>query len=230
MSNDECIQLFESYLKNDKKASANTLSSYLRDIRQFGAYLDVHTDNGIVDAGEEELSEYIAWLKTNGKSAATVSRCIASLKNLYAFLCLRQITGANPASHLVTEKGTQKLPQILTSKEVELLLEQPECVDAKGFRDRAMLELLYATGMRVTELIDLNISDVNLGAGVIRCESRGKERYIPMYPAAIKALSDYIELVRPQMLALPDEESLFVNVSGEFVKLSTFHNRNALNP
>ena len=215
MQNQDCLQMFEAYLKNEKKASANTLSSYLRDVRQFGAYLDLHVQCSITEAGEEEVSEYIAWLKSNGKSVATVSRCIASLKNLYAFLCLRQITETNPASHLVTDKGVQKLPQILTSREVELLLEQPECVDAKGYRDRAMLELLYATGMRVTELIDLNIGDVNLGAGVVRCASRGKERFVPMYPAAIKAVGEYIDLVRPQMLALPDEEALFVNVSGE---------------
>ncbi len=215
MQNQECLQMFESYLRDEKKASANTLSSYLRDVRQYGEYLELHTDSCIVDATEEEAAEYINWLKSNGKSVATVSRCIASLKNLYSFLCLRQITKSNPAAKLVSDKGVQKLPQILTSREVELLLEQPECVDAKGYRDRAMLELLYATGMRVTELIDLNIGDVNLGAGVIRCESRGKERFVPMYPAAIKALSEYIELVRPQMLALPDEEALFVNVSGE---------------
>ena len=215
MQNQECLDLFENYLKNEKKASANTLSSYLRDIRQFGAYLDLHTESTIFDAGEEEIQEYIAWLKNNGKSVATVSRSIASLKNLYAFLCLRQLLDSNPASRLVADKSVQKLPQILTSKEVELLLEQPECIDAKGYRDRAMLELLYATGMRVTELIDLNIGDVNLDAGIIRCESRGKERFIPMYPAAIKALEDYIELVRPQMIDLPDEEALFVNVSGD---------------
>ncbi len=215
MQNQECLQLFESYLRDEKKASANTLSSYLRDVRQYGDYLELHMDCTIVDATEEEAGEYIKWLKSNGKSVATVSRCIASLKNLYAFLCLRQIVNSNPAAKLVSDKGVQKLPQILSSREVELLLEQPECVDAKGYRDRAMLELLYATGMRVTELIDLNIGDVNLGAGVVRCESRGKERFVPMYPAAIKALGEYIELVRPQMLALPDEEALFVNVSGE---------------
>ncbi len=215
MQNQDVLQLFEDYLKNEKKASANTLSSYLRDIRQFGEYLDLHSDYMIMEADEETVQAYVNWLKNNGKSVATVSRCIASLKNLYAFLCLRQHLNRNPASHLVTDKNVQKLPQILTSKEVELLLEQPECVDAKGYRDRAMLELLYATGMRVTELIDLNLSDVNIDAGVIRCESRGKERYIPMYPAAIKALSEYIELVRPQMLALPDEPALFVNVSGD---------------
>lgn len=215
MQNQECIQLFENYLKNEKKASPNTLSSYMRDIRQFSSYLENRTVSSILDCTVEEITEYINWMKANGKSVATVSRSIASLKNLYAFLYLRQLLNSNPASRLVTDKTVQKLPQIMTSKEVELLLDQPECVDAKGYRDRAMLETLYATGMRVSELIDLNIGDVNLGAGVIRCESRGKERFIPMYPAAIKALSDYLDLVRPQMIALPDEEALFVNVSGE---------------
>ena len=215
MQNQECLSLFEDYLKNEKKASANTLSSYLRDIRQFGLYLDMHTDTDICEADEGEIQEYISWLKNNGKSISTVSRCIASLKNLYSFLCLRQIVDNNPAAHLVTDKSVHKLPEILTNKEVELLLEQPECVDAKGYRDRAMLELLYATGMRVSELIDLNVGDVNLGAGVIRCSSRGKERFIPMYPTAIKALSEYLDLIRPQMIALPDESALFVNINGE---------------
>ena len=215
MNNAECIAYFEKYLVEDKKASANTLSSYLRDIRQLAAYLEANTDHEILNADETDLAEYVAWMKANGKSVATVSRCIASMKNLYSLLCMRQLLDANPAAKLVSEKNTQKLPQILSSEEVELLLEQPECVDAKGYRDRAMLELLYATGIRVTELIDLNISDVNLAAGVIRCHSRNKERIIPMYQTAIKALSEYISLVRPQMIALPDEPSLFVNVSGE---------------
>ena len=215
MNNAECIAYFEKYLVEEKKASANTLSSYLRDIRQLGAYLESHSEHGIQDADENDLGEYIAWLRSNGKSIATVSRSIASIKNLYQLFSIRQIVGTNPSTKLVSDKNTQKLPQILTSQEVELLLEQPECVDAKGYRDKAMLELLYATGIRVTELIDLNISDVNLAAGVIRCHSRNKERVIPMYPAAIKALKDYISLVRPQMIALPDEQSLFVNISGE---------------
>ena len=182
MLNSECIDLFESFLKNEKKASANTLSSYMRDIRQFAEYQE-----------------------SNG----------GSLKNLYSYLTLNRMIERNPATKLVPEKSTQKLPQILSSKEVDLLLAQPECIDAKGYRDRAMLELLYATGIRVTELIDLNISDVNLAEGVIRCHSRDKERIIPMYPKAVKALSEYLELVRPQMIAMPDEEALFVNVGGE---------------
>lgn len=215
MNNSECIEVFKQYLANEKNASANTLSSYLRDIRQLGEYLEIHHDTEIMDAKEDELAEYIAWLKNNGKSVATVSRCIASIKSLYSYLCLRQMITDNPSSKLVPDKGEHKLPQILTSREVELLLEQPQCTDAKGYRDKAMLELLYATGIRVTELIDLNISDVNLSAGVVRCRSRDKERFIPLYPKAVTALEDYISLVRPQMIALPDEESLFVNVSGE---------------
>ena len=215
MLNSECIEMFEKYLREEKKSSSNTLSSYLRDIRQFGAYLDLHTDTDIVSATEDELSEYINWLKGQGKSVATVSRCIASLKCLYSYLTIRQIIAENPATKLVPDKGEHKLPQILTSQEVDLLLEQPECIDAKGYRDKAMLELLYATGIRVTELINLDITDINLAAGVIRCSTRDKERLIPMYAKAVKALSDYVTLVRPQMIALPDEQSLFVNVSGE---------------
>ncbi len=215
MLNSQCMELYENYLREEKRASQNTISSYLRDIRQLSEYLDAHNHVELTEAGEEDLAEYIAWIKAKGKSAATVSRVIASFKNLYSFLCIRQIVAENPASGLVSEKAEHKLPQILTSKEVELLLEQPECVDAKGYRDRAMLELLYATGIRVTELIDLDIGDVNLAAGIIRCHSRNKERFIPMYPAAIKALSEYISLVRPHMIAVPDEQALFVNVSGE---------------
>lgn len=215
MLNQECVELFESYLKNEKKASANTLSSYMRDVRQFVEYQESSGGSPITDATEEELGEYIDHLRDAGKSVATVSRNIASLKNLYSYLMINRILDHNPATKLVPEKSVQKLPQILTSKEVDLLLAQPECIDAKGYRDRAMLELLYATGIRVTELIDLNISDVNLSEGVIRCHSRDKERVIPMYQKAVNALKDYLELVRPQMIATPDEEALFVNVGGE---------------
>ena len=222
MQNGEVIEMFERYLTEDKKASANTLSSYLRDIRQLAEYLDSQTEHGLIDADAEDLGEYIAMLRSNGKSVATVSRSIASIKCLYSHLFIKQRITVNPAQGLIPDKNTQKLPEILTSKEVELLLDQPECIDPKGYRDKAMLELLYATGIRVTELIDLNISDVNLSAGVIRCQSRNKERFIPMYSAAVKALSDYITLVRPQMILLPDEQSLFVNVSGELMSRKGF--------
>ncbi len=233
MKNAEVIEIFERYLTEDKKASENTLSSYMRDIRKYAEYLDEQTDVSIVSATEDEVGEYIDHLRSLGKSVATVSRNIASLKCLYTHLCIKQIVPVNPALKLVPDKSTQKLPQILTSTEVETLLNQPQCIDAKGYRDKAMLELLYATGIRVTELIDLDIDDVNLTAGVIRCESRGKERFIPLYPAAVKAVSEYITLVRPQMIATPDEKSLFVNVSGErmsrqgFWKIIKFYQKKA---
>lgn len=233
MSNSECISIFEAYLRNDKKASDNTLSSYLRDVRQFGEFIKERTEKDIVEADENDLASYITHLKDQGKSVATVSRNIASLKCLYSYLTINRLISENPSTKLVPEKSEQKLPQILTSKEVELLLEQPKCVDAKGYRDKAMLELLYATGIRVTELIDLDISDVNLSAGVIRCRGRDKERLIPMYDKAVKALSDYVTLVRPQMIALPDEPSLFVNVGGErmsrqgFWKLIKYYQKKA---
>ena len=215
MQNDYYLEHFERYLTDEKQASKNTLSSYLRDIRQFGSYLASHGDYIFTDVNEDMLSEYIDWLRASGKSVATVSRSIASLKNFYSYLSVKGFIKDLPTSKLVPDKSLQKLPQILTSKEVELLLEQPECVDAKGYRDRAMLELLYATGIRVSELIALNVTNVNLSAGVLRCAGKDKERIIPLYPAAIKALMEYIEFIRPQMISNPDEQSLFVNISGE---------------
>lgn len=215
MLNSECLEIFNKYLTDVKKCSQNTLSSYLRDIRQLSDYMETHTDDTLDNVTEEELADYIGWLKGNGKSVATVSRAIASVKCFYSLLVTEGYLTESPATKLVPDKATQKLPQILTSKEVELLLEQPSCTDAKGYRDRAMLELLYATGIRVSELIALNINDVNISAGVIRCLSRDKERFIPLYATAVKALSEYIEFIRPQMIALPGEQALFVNVSGE---------------
>ena len=214
MQNQECLAVFEDYLKNEKNASANTLSSYMRDIRQLAEYLETQTTTDIVSATEEDLEEYIQHLRDSGKSIATVSRNIASIKNLYSYLGIHQIVKQSPATKLTTEKNVQKLPQILTSQEVNLLLDQPKCIDAKGYRDKAMLELLYATGMRVTELIDLDVSDVNLTAAVVRCHGRNKERFVPVYPAAVKALDDYIHLVRPQMIADPADPTLFVNIGG----------------
>ena len=121
----------------------------------------------------------------------------------------------NPARGIAPAKVERKLPQILTSKEVELFLEQPDPADAKGCRDKAMLELLYATGIRVSELISLDLAHLNLSAGFIRCPGRGKERIIPLYQTAVRALGDYVEHVRPQMVERPDTSALFVNMSGE---------------
>lgn len=215
VTNPECMERYERYLTDEKKTSQNTLSSYLRDIRQLGAYLDENGVESYTAAGEDDLGGYIEHLRAAGKSVATVSRNIASIKNFYSWLKLHGEIAELPTGKLVPEKASHKLPEVLTAKEVELLLEQPECTDRKGYRDRAMLELLYATGIRVTELISLDVTDVNLSAGIVNCRSRDKVRSIPLYPAALKALKDYIDFIRPDMIAAPSERALFVNVSGE---------------
>ena len=205
------IDGYKQYLSEERHASANTLSSYLRDVRQFLAYLQSVGTRSVL----QDIEEYMRWMTGRGKSAATVTRSVASLKSYYHYLVLEGRLKKNPVQDVTPLKVKRHLPQILTGKEVELFLEQPQCVDAKGYRDHAMLELLYATGIRVSELIALDVSDLNLSAGIIHCAGKSKERVIPLYPAAIKALRDYVEEIRPSMIAAPDETALFVNMNGE---------------
>ena len=209
------LKLYEDYLREEKHASENTLSSYLRDLRQFSEHLAAQRVTDLRKVRTAAISDYVAWMGGKGKSAATVTRALASIKSFYAFLAERGEIKTNPTKGVAALKVERRFPEILTGKEVELFLDQPRCVDAKGYRDHAMLELLYATGIRVSELISLNITDVNLSAGVIRCHGRDKTRMIPMYPAAVRALTEYINFIRPQMIAAPDEQALFVNVGGE---------------
>ena len=208
------LSAYRDYLRDEKGASDNTLSSYLRDMRQFAEYVE---ERGISlrQVIRADIENYEKYLTLKGKSASTVTRAAASIKSFYNFMLARGLVAGNPAKGLAPTRVERKLPQILTSKEVELLLAQPECTDLKGFRDRAMLELLYATGIRVSELIGLNVDDLNLSVGMLRCAGKGKERVIPLYPAAVRALSDYVERVRPQMVDDPGETALFVNVNGE---------------
>ena len=211
---DHVLESYETFLIEVKHASANTVASYMRDLHQFEAYVD---QRGIEPDQIDRMTvvDYTHHMQEKGKSAATISRSVASLKSLFTFMVNSGMRDSNPVTNIQIEKAEKKLPQILTGKEVELLLEQPKCTDLKGYRDKAMLELLYATGIRVSELINLNVSDVNIPGGFIKCEGGGKVRIIPLYPAAIKALSEYIEHIRPKMVADVLEESLFVNVSGE---------------
>ena len=205
---------FKTYLVTEKGASANTVASYMRDITQYVHYLG-EDDRQVLGATSECIEAYRKQLLKMGKSAATVTRALASLKCLYRWLQQKGRCPENPAKGVKAEKVERKLPQILSNQEVELLLEQPRCVDDKGFRDHAMLEVLYATGIRVSELISLDLKDLNLSAGFIRCASRGKERIIPLYHTAVKALQDYVRDIRPQLIADGGEQALFVNMNGE---------------
>ena len=210
----DLIQAYENYLTKVKQASANTISSYMRDIRQYAEWLRDSEETDVVDATQLNISDYLSHLESSGRSGATVSRCLASLKNFYSYVVSSGFLEQTPVTDIHVDRGEKKLTQILTSREIELLLAQPACVDAKGFRDKAMLEVMYATGMRVTELIDLDVDDVNLEMGMIKCSGAKKSRAIPLYPAALKALNVYLKEVRTTMIADPSETALFVNIGG----------------
>ena len=209
----DLIGAYENYLSKVKQASSNTVASYMRDIRQYSDWLRQEEDLDVVEAKQVNIGDYLSHLEEDGRSGATVSRNLASLKNFYAYLVSSGFLEKTPVTDIRITRGEKKLPQILTSREIELLLAQPVCSDAKGYRDKAMLEVMYATGIRVTELIELDVSDVNLSMGVIKCSGGKKTRMIPLYPAALKALSDYLLDVRASM-ADPAESALFVNVGG----------------
>ena len=211
----DLIRAYENYLIKVKKASENTVSSYMRDIRQFADWLHQQENADILDASQLNIAGYLAYIQEQGKSSATASRTLASLKNFYAYAVSSGFLESSPvSSELHVDRGERKLPRILSGQEVELLLSQPSGTDFKGIRDKAMLEVMYATGIRVSELIDLNTDDVNLELGFIKCNSARKIRSIPLYPAALRALSVYIKEVRLLMVADPLEKALFVNIGG----------------
>ena len=211
----DLINAYENHLVKVKKASNNTVSSYMRDIRQFSAWIEQSEGIAVINASQLNIRNYLAHLQQQGKSSATASRTLASLKNFYSYAVLSGFLEISPVTpDLHVERGEKKLPQILTGREVELLLAQPSSSDPKGLRDKAMLEVMYATGMRVSELIDLDIEDVNLDLGIVKCRNNKKIRSIPLYPAALKALGVYMHDVRMGMVSDPAEKALFVNIGG----------------
>ncbi|MDE7245382.1 MAG: site-specific tyrosine recombinase XerD [Oscillospiraceae bacterium] len=206
---------YTNYLKLERHSSENTVSSYVRDVTQFSHYLLEAEGIDLSRCKTEHIEQYLLYMESKGKASSSAARSIASLKSFYNYMQARGFVRVSPARHLSPVHTERKLPQILTGTEVELFLEQPQCVDAKGYRDHAMLELLYATGIRVSELINLNVEHLNLQGGFIRCSSRGRERIIPLYAGAVRALADYIKDIRPRLIINPREPALFVNMSGE---------------
>ena len=212
---DATFESFVEYIKFEKKLSDNTVESYRRDIRQYMKYL---TETGVEDytrVSPDIYMNYILYIQKQGKAKATVSRSIASVRAFYQHLCRNELCTKDPTDNVHSFKQERKLPQVLTNDEVELLLEQPDGVDLKSVRDKAMLELLYATGIRVTELISLNMLDFSADLGYIICRSADKERIVPLYPQAIEALNKYLAEVRDLIIEDPYETSLFVNTNGK---------------
>ena len=208
------IKLFLEFLQKDKKLSNNTLQSYKRDITQYESYIN-EENLQYLKVTKDNIKKYLENLKNIGKKTSTISRNLASIRSFYQYLVRTKKIKEDPTEGIQSPKVEKRVPSVLSSKEVELLLEQPKAVDLKGIRDKAMLEFAYATGMRVTEIINLNLEDVNLKEGYVSCTNANKQRNIPLGAISINALKEYIKKARPYLIKSEDEKSLFVNINGK---------------
>ena len=206
------INSFIEYLKEVKHSSENTVASYRRDLRKLDSYLNINKIF-LKDVNSTSLNTYILRLEKEGMSSATVSRNVASIRSFFTFLLNKGLIKSNPTETIKPPKVEKKAPETLSIEEVTLLLDQPVGESNKEIRDKAMLELLYATGMRVTELISIKFQDVDMSMNFVQCIDNGKARIIPFENAAKNALTKYILNVRPVMCG--DSEYLFTNCKGE---------------
>ena len=211
---EEQLNLFFGFLENEKKVSLNTLQSYKRDLKQFENYL------GTIEGKYNELTndgikDYIKYMQEQGKKTSTISRGLAAIRSFYQYETKNKQVEKDPTEGIQSPKIEKRVPSVLTSSEVALLLEQPKNVDLKGTRDKAMLEFAYATGMRVTEIISLNVEDINLETGYATCRNGKKERTVPIGEMSLKALKDYMLNARHTMIKDDNEQALFVNVNGQ---------------
>ena len=208
------VKEYTSFMTDIRHKSLNTVESYKRDVTQYISYLDGTGVTDISSTTKTTVLSYLLYLQKEGRASSTVSRTLASLRSYYLFMMQNGVVKSNPTSNLEAPHVEKKIPKILSGEEVELLLEQPKNCDNKGIRDKAMLELLYATGIRVSELINLDVSDVNVPMSFVRCKGGKKERIIPMGHQAKDALENYINNVRKYMVKEENETALFVNCSG----------------
>jgi integrase/recombinase XerD len=210
------LQTFIHYLSVERGLAQNTLFSYERDITQYLEFLGKAGILSLKDSSKVHISNYLMKLKQLGRASATLSRTMVSIRAFYQFLVRERMLDHDPSLHMETPKLEKRLPKVMTVQEVETLLEAPQTSSPNGMRDKAMLEVLYATGIRVSELISLDLQSVNLGMGFIRCIGKGsKERIIPLGRIASQYLSTYIESMRPKLLKKSKaEEALFVNHLG----------------
>ena len=208
------INNFLEFLQKDKKLTNNTLQSYKRDINQYEEYIN-KKQLDYSKADETTIKDYLEYLQENGKKTSTVSRNLASIRSFYQYEVRIKDINEDPTANVQSPKIEKRIPNVLSTKEVELLLEQPTDTDLKGIRDKAMLEFAYATGMRVTEIISLNVDDINLETGYATCKNGKKERTVPIGEMSLKALKDYMLNARQTMIKDDNEKALFVNVNGQ---------------
>ncbi len=213
---DRIVQTFIHYLSAERGLAKNTLISYQMDLNQYLAYLKSQGIKRLQETNKDHVVGFLLHLQKNGKAPATISRRLAALKTFYRFMHNENIVSSDPTVNLESPRLSQRLPQVLTFEEVEILLSQPQIAEPAGLRDKAMLELLYATGIRVTELVSLNIGDVNLEMGFVRCLGKGsKERIVPLGSVAGQAVKEYLERGRVKLVkGTKEERALFVNQHG----------------
>ncbi len=208
------INNFLDFIRDDKKLSDNTWQSYKRDINLFKDYINEHNLN-YLKISEEEMKQYFLYLQEIGRKTSTISRNVASIRSFYQYLVRNKKIKKDPTGKIQSPKVEKRVPCVLSSKEIELLLDQPKNIDLKGTRDKAMLEFAYATGMRVSEIIGLNIDDINIKEGIVTCKNKTKQRNIPLGSLSLKALADYIEHSRPILIKDENVKALFVNTNGK---------------
>ena len=209
----EYVDKYIDYLIEVKKSSGNTISSYKRDLLKMCKYFDNNGIDEVRELNSTDLSTYIGTLDKQGMSSATISRNIASIKSFFMYLFKNKVVNEDCADKLKAPKIDKKVPEILSIEEINLLLNQPSDRSNKEIRDKAMLELLYATGLRVSELVSIKLEDVNLTLNYILCKDQNKERVIPIENAAKYALENYIKNARPDMCG--ESDLLFTNLKGE---------------
>lgn len=209
------LQNYTNYLTVEKGLAKNTLESYRRDLDKFIAYMHKQKITSPEMVDQKAINLYIGDLNKKGRATSTISRCIASIRSFFTFLLQEGIIENNPALELESPRIEKKLPRVLTTREVDLLLCQPKPGEHNGLRDKAMLELLYASGIRVSELVDLNITDFDPKVGYLRCQGKGmKERIVPIGTMAINYVSEYLDNSRAKLLKKNGEPALFVNHHG----------------
>ncbi len=211
------ITEFNDYLVEKKAVSSNTLESYMRDVNQFISYVGAENIESLAETDKETVERFLQHLKELNKSGATITRMLASVRAYYQFLMIMGVMDSNPAKLIKLEKTEKKNPEVLTDREIRLLLSMPNINEIKGARDKSMLEILYATGIRVSELINLDVQDVHCvkgERGEVVCRGARGTRTIPMYASAAEALNYYITAIRPLLISSDSGDALFINLNG----------------
>lgn len=213
----EAIEAFLQFLELERGYSGNTLAAYRNDLEQFLQAMEEEGIRAWEQVTQDVIIDYIMALREREYASSTVARKIAALKSFFHFLAAEEIVSDDPTLNLDSPKVKKRLPVTLSYEEVERLLHAPQGSTPKAIRDKALLELLYATGMRVTELVSLNLEDINLASATVRVTQGkgGKERIIPIHSRAVEALREYLAKARRMLLKSPEERALFLNHRGE---------------